>query len=62
MISRKGCGLSRPNLNLDGANLGWPGSPRGFEAEKGRFMTIFFHEPSLFGVDSLIAPVIKWSS
>jgi len=27
-ISRKDCGLSRPNLNLDCANLRWPGCPR----------------------------------
>lgn len=33
LISRKGCGLSRPNLNLDSANLGWPSRLWCFEVE-----------------------------
>ena len=31
LISRNGCGLSRPNLNLDGANVGWAHRVRGLE-------------------------------
>src|ERR1700683_5203480 len=33
LISRKGCGLSRPNLNLNGANLWRPRGLRRFEVE-----------------------------
>jgi hypothetical protein len=38
LISRKGCGLSRPNLNLDGSNR-W--RPRGVRRLKVKFQGFF---------------------
>lgn len=40
LISRKGRGLSRPNLNLDGANLRWAGCLRWLEVEFQSFLEV----------------------
>src|ERR1035437_3715668 len=40
LTSRKGCGLSRPNLNLDHANDGWTRGLRWFEVQLQRFLQV----------------------
>ncbi len=47
LISRKGCGLSRPNLNLDGANHWRTRGSRGFEVQFQRLLQV--GERTFFG-------------
>jgi len=52
LTSRKGCGLSRPNLNLDHANLGRARGLRWLEVQLERFPQIpesFFFRFALAG-------------